>query len=329
MSRIPALGWIAFAAWAACADPVALTFPDTSHLHGFRALDREANAALFAQARGRDTLFLRLEWKGSQPWALTYAQNQEFDENWILQRLADVAPETAPNPLPDPAPESPEATLYPGLKQEWLLRGMRTTGWMGTGVHGMRFFVVFRAASPAVVDSGTVNLQLRPALAARLDTAAGWLAAPCSDRSPGKHRCYRPRDHGHFLVEVTDGPPPRIALTFEEGDPLTDVRSAAETLPDEQWPDYAKDLSSLLHGEAVRMLSQAAGLAPVFTWPAWKILDWKGGVVPPATYLAAWRATHRLSDPLPALRYRDHGLQVDVDLYLGGSCRITVQAVGS
>jgi hypothetical protein len=325
--RAFAVGAAALLCGPAAVSAAPFQFPSPSELPGFQRLRQDKNSELRARplGKGGDTLYLLLEFKGSRPWSATYSQRGEFQEDWILEQLTHFVPESSPHPLPDPGPGSREVGEVPGLKQQWSLRGRKgAAGWMGSGVRGDRYFLVFRAQAPMPVEEGKGPLRLRGEEMLKLDTLDGWLSAPCpAPATNAAARCFRPSDASPFLVRAeTSAKSTRIEIRIEEGEPLSEVRAAAGALPESHRGEYARDLSALLHGEALRLLAKAGRQAPVFSWPDWKFLEWKRGRVPPEDYLRAWKKGGQLPDPLPALEYQGDGLHLRVEIHFNGQSRI-------
>lgn len=361
--RVPLAGLTALALLFPRA-AAALHFPDTADLKKtWKVAERKDGRPLgfYRKAHG-DSLALRLEWSPQGPVAVRYDQPDEIPSDSfeaLTQEYGNGAAWHETVGALDPR----IVKLYPGLQQEWLLKGFGgERGWLGSGLDRGRYFLVFRAEPPIARTPVAGPLRFPPGLYAFLDTSSEWLHVPCKDmpgsgqafagrtdpESPGSKAtgakaaspkaaapgsaagpaCFSPDDDPHWLVRIDSRKPLRMQAWLEEqGSPaLAEIRRAIGKVPDASQVEYAKDLSQMLLGEGQMFLVKLAQKLPAaFTWPSWQLQDYKAGQVPYSAYLPWVRRQAEPGEFLPAFRSEDPALRLAVDLYYRGTVHLSAE----
>lgn len=319
-----------------------LQFPDTTQLKKDWKLSARAadKPAAFFRKDG-DSASLVLEWRDGRIAAARYEQGKEFEQGDFDKLTESYGNGAAWHEFADGLAAARK--LYPGLQQEWLLKGYGSEkGWLGSGVEKSRYFLVFRENPPAATPAVAGPLRLKRSWFHELDTSSEWLHVPCSGDSAAEKKtkgrkagptrpagasgpvCFSPDDDSRFTVRVDAKAPLAvdIRLKEEESESLQEIRKAVQTVSDAAQHDYAQDMAQILYGEAQLFLVKLAQRAPgLFTWPSWQLQDLKGGKVPEPRYLEIIRSEREPGDFLPALQYEDANLRMSVDLYYDGSYR--------
>jgi hypothetical protein len=349
---------------AACAAAVlmaasparALSFPDTAALlKTWKLAERKDGkpAGLFRKAHG-DSLAMRLEWGPKGLVSVRLDQPDEIPSDSFAALTQEYGNGAAWHETVGGL-DSQIVKLYPGLQQEWILKGFGgEQGWLGSGVERGRYFLVFRAEPPIVRVPVLGPLRFSPALYAYLDSSSEWIHVPCKDmpgsdagltakaksppaktkaKGPGaqaaaKALCFSPDDDSHWLIRIDSRKPLALQAWLEEqGSPaLAEIKRAIGKIPDASQVEYAKDLSQMLLGEGQMFLVKLAQRLPVaFTWPSWQIQDFKGGQVPYTEFLPWVRRQAEPGEFLPAFRSRDPALRLSVDLYYRGTVHLSAE----
>jgi hypothetical protein len=324
---------------------LALHFPDTADLKkDYRvSLRQDGRPTDFFRKIDGDSASLKLEWTASGPISARIEQGGEFEPDSFTALTAEYGNGAAWHE--SMSARDPKALqLYPGLQQEWILKGYGgEKGWLGSGVARGRYFLVFRQSPPTAAATVTGPLRLEAALPAFLDTSSQWLHVPCKQggaergaggkgKSAGTPACFSPGDDSRFLVRIERKSPLAMEAWLEDGESsaLHDIRTALKSVPDAAQADYAGDLSQMLMGEAQMFLVKLAQRLPAaFNWPSWQIQDFKAGRVPARAFLPVIRRQAAPGDSLPAFRFQDQGLRLNVDLYFSGRFHLRAEAIGS
>jgi hypothetical protein len=330
----------------------ALHFPDTADLEKtWKVAERRDGkpVGLYRLAHG-DSFALRLEWGPAGLSAARYDQPDEIPSD-SFEALTQAYGNGAAWHETAGALDSQVVKLFPGLQQEWLLKGFGgERGWLGSGLDRGRYFLVFRAEAPVARVPAAGPLRFAPGLYAFLDTSSQWLHVPCKDmpgssagaaasapsaaprakgpKPAGKPVCFSPDDDPHWLIRVDGRKPLRMQAWLEEpGSPaLAEIRRAIGKVPDASQVEYAKDLSQMLLGEGQMFLVKLAQRLPsAFTWPSWQLQDFKGGQVPYAEFLPLVRRQAEPGEFLPAFRSDDAALRLAVDLYYRGTVHLSAE----
>lgn len=332
----------------------AVNFPDTADLKkeyrvGARHEGRPTD--LYRWVDG-DSLSLHLDWTGRNITAARLEQGGEFEPEAFSDLTAAYGNGAAWHETE--SGKDPKALkLYPGLQQEWFLKGYGgEKGWLGSGIDRGRFFLVFRETPPTRIAESAGPLRLNPAVFAFLDTSSQWLHVPCTSGdgmvgpatagktgarprkarprkpSPGNPVCFSPTENSHFRVRVDRTKPLALQASLDEGESgaLSDIKAALKSVPDAAQADYSRDLSQMLLGEAQMFLVKFSQRLPeAFTWPSWQLQDFKDGKVAPAEFLPIVRRQANPGDSLPAFRFQDAGISVEVNLYYRGTFHLTAR----
>jgi hypothetical protein len=325
----------------------ALQFPDTVQLKkDWRLASRAGGrpALFFRQADG-DSSSLVIDWASGLPVAARYEQEKEFDQEAFTKLTDEYGSGAAWHEFPDAA-GSEAKKLYPGLQQQWMLKGYGPEkGWLGSGVDRGRYFLVFRENPPVPATTVAGPLRLNRAWLADLDTSSQWLHVPCAKDSGaapkakgGKAKtparaakgpaCFSPSEDSRLNVRVEKKSPLTVDIWLEEeeSESLLQIRKAVQTVPDAGQHEYAQDMSQILFGEAQMFLVKLAQRAPgLFTWPSWQLQDFKEGRVPESRYLEIIRSEHEPGDFLPALLYEGDAMRMSLDLYYRGAYHFKAQ----
>jgi hypothetical protein len=340
----------------------ALEFPDTAQVKkDWRLLSRvEGRPAVFFRKADGDSQSLVFEWASGRLSAARYEQDQEFEQD-AFNKLTEAYGNGAAWHEFAGAADAAAKKLYPGLQQQWLLKGYGSgQGWLGSGVLKSRYFLVFRAIPPVSTPAVAGPLRLNKGWPAFLDTSSEWLHIPCpkdsaseafarqqNGRSTAKGKtaspdakgaakasaakapaCFSPGDNARLIVRILKRSPLSVdvSLEEEESESLQQIRQAVQTVSDATQHEYAQDLAQLLQGEAQMFLVKFAQRAPgLFNWPSWQLQDLKEGRVPESRFLEIIRSESAPGESLPALRYEDRGLRMSLDLYYRGAYRMQAQ----
>lgn len=326
----------------------ALQFPDTADLKKEYRLSvrKDGRPVDFFRINNGDSATVHLEWSGSAIVSARLEQESEFESGAFSELTAAYGNGAAWHESMT-APDAGTLKLYPGLQQQWHLKGFGgEKGWLGSGLDRSRFFLVFRTAPPTAPATASGPLRLNGAVFNMLDTSSQWLHVPCKDKPgsipapAGKPEsgggpkkggktgpasktsfCFSPADDSRMMVRINRKKPLALQAWLEEGESgaLNDIKKALQSIPDAAQADYAKDLSQMLVGEAQSLLVKFSQRLPeAFTWPSWQIQDLHGGKVPPSEFLPLIRRQTYAGDSLPAFRYEDSGLRLSVNLYYRG-----------
>ncbi|HKP94644.1 MAG TPA: hypothetical protein VJ385_02700 [Fibrobacteria bacterium] len=324
----------------------AVHFPDTADLKKtYRvAARKDGRPTEFFRKAGGDSASLSLDWTGRSVTAARLEQSGEFDPDSFSVATTEYGNGAAWHE--SMSAKDPQALkLYPGLQQEWILKGYGgEKGWLGSGVHKGRYFLVFRETPPMAVPAAAGPLRLNRGVFAYLDSSSQWLHVACKDegdaaapeagRGKGKGRpaaapiCFSPTDDSRFIVRIDRKKPLILQAWMDEGESgaLGDIKTALKAVPDAAQADYAQDLSQMLAGEARMFLVKLAQRLPeTFTWPSWQIQDFKGGKIPPADFLPVVRRQANPGDSLPAFRFEDPGIRLSVNLYYRGRFHLSAR----
>jgi hypothetical protein len=342
----------AAAALLAASPAPALNFPDTAALlKTWKLAEREDGkpAGFFRKAHG-DSLAMRLEWGPKGLVSVRLDQPDEIASDSFAALTQEYGNGAAWHETVGGL-DSQIVKLYPGLQQEWILKGFGgEQGWLGSGVERGRYFLVFRSEPPIVRVPVLGPLRFSPALYAFLDSSSEWIHVPCKDmpgsergpsgnakgprpkdrgaKGPGRPVCFSPDDDGHWFIRIDSRKPLALQAWLEEqGSPaLAEIKRAIGKIPDASQVEYAKDLSQMLLGEGQMFLVKLAQRLPVaFTWPSWQIQDFKGGQVPYTEFLPWVRRQAEPGEFLPAFRSRDPALRLSVDLYYRGTVHLSAE----
>ncbi|MDB5106717.1 MAG: hypothetical protein JWP91_4406 [Fibrobacteres bacterium] len=332
----------------AAASPVsAVKFPDTTDLKkDYKVSVRKDGRPVdfFRKARG-DSATVHLDWSGPAIVAVRIEQGGEFDPDSFSVLNSDYGNGAAWHESMA-AMDAQTLKLYPGLQQQWLLKGFAgEKGWLGSGVLKGRYFLVFRANPPTATAVVTGPLRLNRGVFALLDSSSRWLHVPCKDtgtpekkpgtakgtarlKAAGSPACFSPSDDSRLLVRIDRKKPLVLQAWLEEGESgaLIDIKKGLQTIPDASQADYAKDLSQMLLGEAQAFLVKFSQRLPeAFNWPSWQIQDFKGGQVKASEFLPIVRRQADPGDSLPAFRFEDAGLRLGVNLYYRGTVHLSAE----
>jgi len=325
----------------------AVHFPDTTDLkQSWKLAERKEGKPIgFYRLAHGDSFAIRLDWNPEGLAGVRYDQPDEIPSDSFAALTQDYGNGAAWHETSG-ALDSQVVKRFPGLQQEWLLKGYGgERGWLGSGVERGRYFLVFRAEPPIARVPVAGPLRFSPGLYAFLDTSSEWLHVACKDmpgssqgspatakrsktagaKQSGKPVCFSPGDDTHWLVRVDGRKPLRLqAWLDEQGSPsLAEIRKAIGKVPDASQVDYAKDLSQMLLGEGQMFLVKLAQRLPsAFNWPSWQIQDFKGGQVPYAEFLPLVRRQTEPGEFLPAFRSEDSALHLAVDLYYRGTVHL-------
>ena len=327
---------------------VALHFPDTADLKKIWKVSERKDGrpiGLYRKAHG-DSLAMRLDWGPQGLIAVRLDQPDEIPSDSfaaLAQEYGNGAAWHETGGALDPR----LVKLYPGLQQEWLLKGFGgERGWLGSGMDRDRCFLIFRADPPTARVPVAGPLRFAPGLYAFLDSSSQWLHVPCKDmpgsnagipippgaatraKQAAKPVCFSPVDDSHWLIRVDSRKPLVMQAWLEEqGSPaLAEIRRAIGKIPDASQAEYARDLSQMLLGEGQMFLVKLAQRLPAaFTWPSWQLQDFKSGKVPDSEFLPLVRRQTAPGEFLPAFRSQDAALRLAVDLYYRGTVHLSAE----
>lgn len=325
----------------------ALQFPDTADLKKDYQVSarKDGRPVDFFRIRNGDSSTIRLEWSGASVVAARLEQESEYEADGFSNLTAAYGNGAAWHESMT-APDAGTLKMHPGLQQQWHLKGFAgEKGWLGSGVHRGRYFLVFRAAPPTAPAVAAGPLRLNGGVFTVLDTSSQWLHVDCKDgpRIPeGSHNtragkpgtppqapfCFSPAEDSRMVVRIDRKKPLALQAWLEEGESaaLNDIKKALQAIPDAAQADYAKDLSQMLAGEAQAFLVKFSQRLPeAFTWPSWQIQDLQAGKVQPAVFLPLIRRQANAGDSLPALRYEDARLRLSVNLYYRGTVHLIAE----
>lgn len=328
-----------------------LAFPDTAELKRTHRVGarKDGLPVLFYRIVDGDSASLALEWRGGRPVSARLEQEDEIGDDAFARLAEAYGAGAAWHEFDD------GAKPYEGLVQQWHLQGYGgEAGWLGSGLHRGRFFLVFRESPPSAPSKVDAPLALRPALPAFLDTSSLWLktdcaaarwpaAAPASPgaRPPaagkgrgaaapaGKPVCYQSNEDPRLRVRLRRKSPPALDALLEEGESpsLKEVRRIVQVIPDAGQAEYAADLSQMLLAESQLFLAKLAQkLPPLFNWPSWQLQGSKEGRLPPERYLALVRSEREPGDFLPALALDGRSIRLAVNLYYQGTFHLDAEA---
>ncbi len=337
--------------FALCSLPShALHFPEAADLEkDYRVSARKGGHPTdFFRKQDGDSASLSLEWSDGKPIAVRMEQGGEFDPD-SFSALTSAYGNGAAWHESMTAKDPRTLKLYPGLQQEWILKGYGgEKGWLGSGFDKGRFFLVFREAPPIAVATVTGPLRLNAGLPAFLDTSSQWLHVPCKDAkdpAAGGHArakatgragklpaCFSPDEDSRFRVRIVGKSPLTIDVWMEDGESaaLKDIQAALKSVPDASQAEYAKDLSQMLLGEAQMFLVKLAQRLPqTFNWPSWQLQDFRAGQIPAREFLPLVRRQENPGDSLPAFRFRDERLNLSVDLDFRGMFHMAADERGN
>jgi hypothetical protein len=351
-------------AWAAAvllpiSPAQALHFPDTTSLvKTWKIAERKDGkpVGFYRKAQG-DSLAMRLEWGPHGLVSIRLDQPDEIPSDSFAALTQEYGNGAAWHETAGGL-DSQVVKLYPGVQQEWVLKGFGgEQGWLGSGVERGRFFLVFRGEPPIARVPVLGPLRFSPALYAYLDTSSEWIHVPCKDmpgaetgvpakakapakgapdkgngpgaKPPAKSVCFSPDDDSHWLIRIDSRKPLAVQAWLEEqGSPaLAEIKRAIGKIPDASQVEYAKDLSQMLLGEGQMFLVKLAQRLPIaFNWPSWQIQDFKSGQVSYTEFLPWVRRQAEPGEFLPAFRSRDPALRLSVDLYYRGTVHLSAES---
>ncbi|GEM_PF-3094514 len=332
--------WAALAGLLLSVRPVsAINFPDTADLKkDYQVAARKDGrlSDLYRRVDG-DSASLHLDWAGPNKLgaaiiAARIEQGGEFDpDSFAVLNAAYGNGAAWHEAMTQPEPQT--LKLYPGLQQQWHLKGFAgEKGWLGSGVIRGRYFLVFRATPPTATAVIAGPLRLNPGLFAFLDSSSQWLHVKCKDAKVAKASdgpvCFSPSDDSRLVVRIDKKKPLALQAWLEEGESgaLDDIKKALASVPDAAQADYARDLSQMLLGEAQAFLVKFSQRLPqAFNWPSWQIQDFKGGQVKAAEYLPVVRRQANPGEFLPAFAFEDPGLRLSVNLYYRGTLYLSAE----
>jgi hypothetical protein len=334
----------------------AIHFPDTADLKKEYqvAARKDGRPVDFFRKASGDSFSLHLDWSGSGKAAAVSAsrieQEDEFEPEIFSVLTSDYGNGAAWHESMT-APDAATLKLFPGLQQQWLLKGFAgERGWLGSGVIKGRYFLVFRADPPTATATVAGPLRLNGGLLAFLDSSSQWMHVPCKDAPPesksgegkskGKSKdkskdksagpiCFSPPDDSKLLVRIDKRKPLALQAWLEEGESgaLDEIKQSLKKLPDAAQAEYAQDLSQMLLGEAQAFLVKFSQRLPeAFNWPSWQIQDFKGGGLKASEFLPLVRRQTDPGDSLPAFRFEDPGLRLSVNLYYRGMVHLAAEA---
>ncbi len=331
-----------------------LAFPDTADLKKTHRVvaRKDGLPVLFSRIQDGDSTSLSLEWKGGRPVSARLEREDGFGDEEFARLTGEYGEGAAWHEFDD------GKKPYEGLVQQWHLQGYGGRGgWLGSGIHRGRYFLIFRESPPSGMAKVEAPLSLKPSLAAFLDTSSLWLEADCAGRrwpsanpgpapgSPppapssrkkarkppaqGKPVCYQSNEDSRLWVRVGRKSPPAVEVLLEEGESpaLKEVRHMVQVVPDAGQAEYARDLSQMLLAESQIFLAKLAQkLPPLFNWPSWQLQGSKEGQLPPERYLALVRSERDPGEYLPALFLDGKGIRLAVNLYYKGTFHLEAEA---
>lgn len=318
-----------------------LSFPDTAVLkQTHRVVARKDGRPVhFSRIQDGDSTSVVLEWRDGRPVSARLEQEEEISDDAFTRLTEEYGAGAAWHEFDDGKKH------YEGLVQQWYLKGYgKESGWLGSGMHRGRYFLIFRETPPASMAKVEAPLALKPAVAAYLDTSSLWLKAECKEsqwpragkapKSPagaakGKPLCYRSNEDSRLWVRLRRKSPPSLEVLLEEGDSpaLKEIRRVVQTVPDAGQAEYAKDLSQMLLSEAQIFLAKLAQRLPsLFNWPSWQIQGSKEGQLPAERYLALVRSEKEPGEFLPALFLDGRSMRMAVNLYYQGTFHLDAEA---
>lgn len=329
-----------------------LAFPDTANLKKTHrvVVRKDGLPVLFSRIQDGDSTSLVLEWKGGRPVSARLEREEEIGDEEFARLTEEFGEGAAWHEFDD------GKKPYEGLVQQWHLQGYGGQGgWLGSGLHRGRYFLVFRESPPSGMAKVEAPLSLKPSLAAFLDTSSLWLEADCAGQrwpsaSPepapgfppassrgkarklparGKPVCYQSNEDSRLWVRLGRKSPPAVEVLLEEGESpaLKEVRRIVQVIPDAGQAEYAKDLSQMLLAESQIFLAKLAQKLPsLFTWPSWQLQGSKEGQLPPERYLALVRSEREPGEFLPALFLDGKGIRLAVNLYYKGTFHLEAEA---
>lgn len=316
----------------------AVKFPDTAELKKeYRVIARkDGRPTGFHRTVRGDSANLRLEWSGTNLISARLEQGDEFDPDSFSVLTSEYGNGAAWHESMGTSDSGASRKLYPGLQQEWILKGYGgEKGWLGSGVNRGRYFLVFRETSPVALRPVAGALRLNPGIFAMLDTSSQWLRVTCREKGASASKaavCFSPSEDPRLRIRIDRRKPLSMQAWLEESESgaLADIKKAMESVPDAAQAEYAGDLSQMLLGEARMFLVKLSQRLPgLFNWPSWQIQDFKGGRIPPEAILPLVRRQKGPGDSLAALRYRDAGIRLDVDLYYRGTFHLMAEETDS
>ncbi len=319
----PELGW-------------AIHFPDSvEFLKEYHLAARKDGKPidLYHRVNG-DSASLHLDWKSTAPIAARFEQGFEFAPDSFTALTSAFGGGGAWHELPLVKEDSSLRKAYPGLEQQWLLKGYGgEKGWVGSGLQRGRFFLVFRETAPVLKPPQTFGpLHLGRNFFASLDSSSEWLHVSCKDIRPGTHPvCFIPGQdiHSRIRIRIQRQSPMLLDLWWEEGESgsLLAIKDALHSIPDLSQSEYAQDLSNMLLGEAQLFLVKVTQRFPsLFNWPSWQWQDCKAGRIPKETLLERIHHPETMGEFLPAFRFKEQaGVWLNVDLYFNGTLHLEVE----
>ncbi len=255
-------------------------FPDTLELQKtFQVLQRQEGLPSRLVQKKSDSLYLYLQWKEGGIIAARYEQKEEFSPslfNTLTEEYGQGA--TWHEMVSVLNVNSPVLKFYPGLQQQWNLKGYRNEkGWLGSGLKGRVFYLAFRENSPNPIPVISEELKLNPTLFTYLDSASNWKHKPCKEISTAY--CFQSLEEKQLQIQLNS----KLANTIDiwmEGVPMLELINNIEQVTAKEKPALAQDLSTLLHTEAEFFLVKISQACPaLFNWSSYQFQDWKGGQI--------------------------------------------------
>jgi hypothetical protein len=134
---------------------------------------------------------LLLEWQEGTPFSATLSQTTSFEDADITRWSRQFSEGAEWHTLPDPLPGSAEALEFPGLEQQWMSTGSQADTWLGAGLRGEKFFLIFRNRKSPANALPFDELALNPKWHTVLDTLPGFVSKNCQKTEwPKALKCF-------------------------------------------------------------------------------------------------------------------------------------------
>ncbi len=302
----------------------ALTFPDSASLA--RDYDLKAKepgiSQLWKSSKAKSDESLLLEWREGEPVSATLSRTVSF-ENEDITRLSRVyGAGTEWHPLPDPLPGSAESKALPGLMQQWASSG--GGDWLGAGLSGDRFFLVFRSA-PFVEAERLPPESLAMAADWRtvLDTLPGYVLRDCVKTEwPKADRCYEGVEPALPAFAVWKD---SLAARSVPGKPFDDLYQAAEATPDGERDAWIRDFRDWRWSEGrAALLALLADHPWILNASSASLPNRMGDGAVSEKLRLEFRGSGRLPDPLPLLAWTNGVLRLSVSARRDGRLYVRV-----
>jgi hypothetical protein len=306
----------------------AVEFPDTAHLKKEYAVSKRGSGlpVEFFNSKGKDTSHVRLVWQKGSIVQAGYWRSVPFDDSRFSKLASFHGKGAVWHELP--VTDSEKMKLWntmPGLEQQWILRGYAgESGWMGTGLHENRFFIIFRREGPSKLKYAKGPLRLTPGLVNELERSGNWVSSPCSSGTSGRI-CFTCIGKPQMTIFAESKGPFPVVIWLQEKNPIFEIRQTIRMMRKEQYHEYSRELSDFSVLEAQSVISKILPEIPdLFTWPSWQVQEQVDMRIQASDYMKMFTKYGNEWPFLPVLEYRSKEINLVIRLHFDGSYQLLI-----